>query len=76
MSRTGDCWGNSVAESYFARLRVELVGHERYPTREAPLRSVGDYIDRSTTSNGAESQLGYVNPVGFELRTILEEQVA
>jgi transposase InsO family protein len=38
MSRKGDCWDNSVAESFFATLRVELVDHARYATREAAMR--------------------------------------
>jgi putative transposase len=29
----GDCWDNSVAESFFATLRAELVDHEYYFTR-------------------------------------------
>jgi hypothetical protein len=52
MSRSGHCWDNAVAESFFATLRAELVDHERYATREAAMRSIGDYIT-STTSSAA-----------------------
>ena len=45
MSRKGDCWDNAVAESFFATLRAELVDHERYATRDAATKSIGDYID-------------------------------
>jgi putative transposase len=45
MSHKGDCWDNAVAESFFATPRAELVDDERYPTRDAAMRSIGDYID-------------------------------
>ena len=34
MSRQGDCWDNSVAESFFHTLTVELMHHENFKTRE------------------------------------------
>jgi putative transposase len=76
MSRKGDCWDNSVAESFFATLRAELVDHERYPTREAALRSIGDYIDNFYNVERRHSHLGYLNPVEFELRSNLQRRVA
>ena len=33
MSRKGDCWDNSPAESFFATLKKELVHPDRYATR-------------------------------------------
>jgi transposase InsO family protein len=41
MSRTGDCWDNAVAESFFASLRAELVDGETYATARAAERSIG-----------------------------------
>jgi len=76
MSRKGDCWDNSVAESFFATLRAELVDHERYSTREAAIRSIGDYIDNFYNVERRHSHLGYLNPVEFELRARLQQHVA
>jgi putative transposase len=76
MSRKGDCWDNSVAESFFATLRAELVDHERYLTHQAAVRSIGDYIDNFYNVERRHSHLGYLNPVEFELRSILQQQVA
>ena len=45
MSRKGDCWDNAVAESFFATLRAELIDGERYLTRDAAEKSIGDYIN-------------------------------
>lgn len=69
MSRKGDCWDNAVAESFFATLRAELVDHERYATREAAMRSIGDYIDNFYNVERRHSHLGYLNPIEFELRS-------
>ncbi len=37
MSRVGNCWDNTVAESFFATLKVELVQVSRHPS-PGPLR--------------------------------------
>lgn len=69
MSRTGDCWDNAIAESFFATLKGELVDHERYATRAAAVASIGDYIERFYNTQRRHSHLGYVSPIEFELRT-------
>jgi putative transposase len=69
MSRTGDCWDNAVAESFFATLKGELVDHERYATRAAAVASIGDYIERFYNTQRRHSHLGYVSPIEFELRS-------
>jgi putative transposase len=69
MSRTGDCWDNAVAESFFATLRAELVDDASYPTREAAERSIADYIDSFYNVERLHSHLDYVSPIEFELKT-------
>jgi transposase InsO family protein len=69
MSRTGDCWDNAVAESFFASLKAELVDHERYPSHSAAISSIGDYIDNFYNPLRRHSSLGYLNPIEYELRT-------
>ena len=76
MSRKGDCWDNAVAESFFATLRAELVDHERYSTREAAMRSIGDYIDNFYNVERRHSHLDYLNPIEFELRSQTQQRVA
>jgi transposase InsO family protein len=68
MSRTGDCWDNAVAESFFATLKGELVDHERYPTRAAATASIGDYLEGFYNPARRHSHLGYVSPMEFELK--------
>lgn len=68
MSRTGDCFDNAVAESFFGTLKGELVDHERYATRDAAAASVADYIDSFYNLQRRHSHLGYVSPIEFELK--------
>lgn len=76
MSRTGDCWDNSVSESFFATLRAELVDHERYSTAEAAERSIGDYIEKFYNVERLHSYLDYVSPIEFELKMHLAATAA
>lgn len=76
MSRRGDCWDNAVSESFFATLRTELVDGERYPTRRAAERAIGDYIESFYNIERLHSFLGYVSPVEFELRSRIERIAA
>jgi transposase InsO family protein len=71
MSRTGDCYDNAVAESFFASLKAEWVDHEGYATREAAGASLAEYIDRFYNPTRRHSHLGYVSPIEFELRSQL-----
>jgi putative transposase len=68
MSRSGDCWDNAVAESFFATLKAELVDHEHYPTRAVATASIGDYLEAFYNPARRHSHLGYKSPIEFELK--------
>ena len=68
MSRTGDCWDNSVAESFFATIKAELIDESRFATRATCAAAIGDYIDTFYNPQRQHSYLGYVSPIEFELR--------
>ncbi len=68
MSRTGDCWDNAVAESFFATLRAELVDHDIYPSALDAQRAIGDYIENFYNAERLHSHLDYVSPIEFELK--------
>src|SRR4051812_20320425 len=53
MSRKGDCWDNSAAESFFAILRAELVDDERYARAKSRCVASATTSTTSTTSSGA-----------------------
>ena len=76
MSRTGDCWDNAVAESFFATLRVELVDDAWYPTRDTAKYSIGEYVENFYNPERLHSHLDYVSPIEFELKVQVAEQAA
>jgi len=71
MSRTGDCWDNSVAESFFATIKAELIDAERFCSRAAATASIADYIERFYNPQRRHSYLGFLSPIEFELKARL-----
>ena len=57
MSRKGDCWDNSVAESFFGSLKTERVFECRYSTREEARRDIVDYFKMFYNSKWRHSYL-------------------
>jgi putative transposase len=65
LGRTGQCWDNALAESFFASLKGELIDTRPWATRAAARRAVVEYIG---WYNGTRlhSTLGYQSPAEFE----------
>lgn len=63
--RTGQCWDNALAESFFASLKGECLDQQPWPTRAAARRATVEYI---AWYNGTRlhSTLGYMTPDEFE----------
>jgi putative transposase len=76
MSRKGDCWDNSVAESFFATIKGEMIDHEDYHTRAQAIAAIADYIDAFYNVTRLHSAIGYMSPIEFELKFRIEEQAA
>jgi putative transposase len=68
MSRTGNCWDNAVAESFFATLKTELVVEARWATRAAAATAIGHYIEGWYNRRRRHSTLDYLSPVEYEQR--------
>lgn len=68
MSRTGNCYDNAVAESFFGTLKTELVHRTRYRTRAEARASVFEWIECWYNRKRRHSSLGYVSPEAFEAR--------
>ena len=66
MSRKGNCWDNSVAESFFGSLKTERVFSSTYKTREEARRDIVDYIEMFYNNKRRHSYLGYLSPREFE----------
>jgi transposase InsO family protein len=68
MSRSGNCWDNAVAESFFATLKIELVYQTQWSTRAQARSAVFKYIELCYNRQRRHSALGYLCPNQFELR--------
>jgi transposase InsO family protein len=66
MSRTGNCYDNAVAESFFGTLKSEHVHHQRYATREQARSSLFEWINVFYNRQRRHSTLGYLSPEAFE----------
>ena len=62
MGRTGVCWDNSVAESFFSSLKNEMYHHYVFPTRARAKFAVADYIEIFYNRKRLHSTLGYQTP--------------
>ena len=70
MSRTGDCWDNAVAESFFATLKTELVSDADWPTRSSARRALFEYIEVWYNNKRLHASLGYKTPAQYELEML------
>ncbi len=60
--RTGICYDNAMAESFFAALKNERVHRTVYPTRAHAIRNITRYIDSWYNTTRLHSGLGYQTP--------------
>ena len=62
VGRTGICYDNAMAESFFAALKNERVHRTTYPTREHAKKDVIRYIELHYNARRLHSGLGYKTP--------------
>lgn len=67
MSRKGNCWDNAAMESFFHTLKIELVHHERFKTREEAKIKIFEYIEVFYNRQRRHSAINYKSPDEFEL---------
>ena len=60
--RTGVCWDNAAAESFFGALKNEMYYRQSFPTRTRARFAVADYIEVSCNRKRLHSALGYRTP--------------
>lgn len=76
MSRVGNCWDNSVAESFFGSLKREQIHWQCYLTRYAAQQDVLQYISMFYNSQRLHSYLGYKSPNQYEAEMEMLKNVA
>jgi len=62
VGRTGVCWDNAAAESFFGALKNEMYYRQAFPTRAAARFAVADYIEVFYNRRRLHSTLGYCTP--------------
>jgi len=66
MSRKGNCWDNAAMESFFSRLKVELVFAEQYATLGDAYSSIFEYIEVFYNRVRRHSAINYRSPAQYE----------
>ncbi len=63
LGRTGVCWDNAAAESFFAALKNEMYYRHHFATRARARLAVAEYIEVFYNRRRLHSTLGYRTPV-------------
>ncbi|MER7810405.1 integrase core domain-containing protein [Streptomyces sp900116325] len=64
--RTGQCWDNALAESFFATIKRELLGTKPWPSRALARTAIFDFIESWYNLHRLHSSLGYRSPADYE----------
>lgn len=62
MGRTGVCWDNAAAESFFSSLKNEMFHHQVFKTRGRTRFAIADYIEVFYNRTRLHSTIGYRAP--------------
>ncbi len=62
VGRTGICYDNSMAESFFGTLKNERIHRTVYPTRQRATADIASYIELRYNTQRLHSGLGYKTP--------------
>jgi putative transposase len=66
MSRTGNCWDNAVAESFFSTLKGELINRRNWRDRNELRSAVFEYVEVFYNRRRMHSSLDYRTPAETE----------
>ncbi|AKK10213.1 transposase [Corynebacterium uterequi] len=76
VGRTGVCFDNAMAESFWATLKTEFYQRRRWRTRDQARRAVAGWIEGFYNRQRRHSSLGGLPPVSFENNYHLEKESA
>jgi len=66
MGSVGDCYDNSLAESFFGNLQLELLDTRTWATRPELANAIFEWIEAWYNPHRRHSSLGYHSPVSYE----------
>jgi putative transposase len=76
MGTIGDCFDNSMAESFFGTLQLELLDRHRWTTREQLASAVFEYIEAFYNPRRRHSSIGNLSPAEFEANHMAQANAA
>lgn len=62
VGRTGICYDNALAESFFGALKNEYIHHQTFPTRAEAKTGIAEYIEVFYNRQRIHSGIGYQTP--------------
>ena len=68
VGRTGVCWDNAQAESFWSTMKSKFYHRSTWPTKIAARLAVGDWSERIYNRRRRHSKIGMISPVDFENR--------
>jgi len=66
--RVGDCYDNSMMESFWSSMQIELLNRKKWRTRVDLANAIFEYIEIFYNRTRRHSQLAYATPIEHELR--------
>jgi transposase InsO family protein len=66
VGRTGQCWDNALAESFFATIKRELLDTRTWSSRAAARTAIFDFVEGWYNLHRLHSSLGYRSPAEYE----------
>lgn len=69
MGSIGDCFDNSVAESFFGSLQLELLDEHRWETRDQLANAIFDWIETWYNPRRRHSYCKMLSPIDYETAT-------
>jgi putative transposase len=71
MGSIGDCYDNSMIESFWSRMQVELLDRRRWKTRIELANAIFEYLEIWHNRHRRHSRLGMLTPIEFENRQLI-----
>jgi putative transposase len=68
MGKTGVCWDNALAESFFATYKLELIERASWPTRARARTATVRWIEAIYNRQRRHSAIDMLSPVDYEDR--------
>jgi putative transposase len=66
MGSVGDCYDNSMMESFWGTLQIELLDTRTWDTREELATAIFEWIECWYNRHRRHSVLGYISPIDYE----------